>query len=532
MDLLGLRDRSLLGQGALVAFVTYWAVWIIYTRWFHPLAKFPGPFWASVTRAWTLLHVLHGDTEKRQMKLHAKYGLVPPGDILEPYLSSIGSVVRIAPNELVTSEPEAIQTLYGVRSFTAKATLGYVRTQYYPQQRLIGVARFPDHFSSEGGKQHGERRRIVSHVYTMTSILQSEKYIEKCIAVWLEKLGQMADRKESFDLWIWTRMYAYDVIGELYFSKMFGFLQAGHDHLGYIDATEDLVPVQFLAANMPTHVRGLFMLTGILFPKVRRALRALGDLTDATNAMLKDRLAAIQSDSEDKPQRHDILGKLLVISQERGKELDFVLDDIKMESFGAFFAGSETTALTLSGILYHILRNRSVYEKLTAEIDVAVQCNQLSTTHISYNEAIKLPYLTACIREGIRMHPITGVSFPRHAPSSGCTIGGYYIPPNARIGVNPGVMHFNKTVFGEDADQFRPDRWIDGDVSKMDRYIMQFGMGARTCLGKNISMCEIYKAIPELLKSYTFELAGDEDMQTTSYWLYKPVAIDVNVRRR
>lgn len=90
--------------------------------------------------------------------------------------------------------------------FGFQATLGYVRTQYYPQQRLIGVARFPDHFSSEGGKQHGERRRIVSHVYTMTSILQSEKYIEKCIAVWLEKLGQMADRKESFDLWIWTRM--------------------------------------------------------------------------------------------------------------------------------------------------------------------------------------------------------------------------------------------------------------------------------------------------------------------------------------
>lgn len=64
--------------------------------------------------------MLHGDAEKRQMKLHAKYGLVPPGEILEPYLSSIGSVVRIAPNELVTSEPEAIQTLYGVRSFTAK----------------------------------------------------------------------------------------------------------------------------------------------------------------------------------------------------------------------------------------------------------------------------------------------------------------------------------------------------------------------------------------------------------------------------
>ncbi|KAE8406696.1 cytochrome P450 [Aspergillus pseudonomiae] len=502
MDLLRLPDRSLLAQGTLVGVVTYWAVWIIYTRWFHPLAKFPGPFWASVTRLWTLLHVLPGNAEKRQMKLHAKYG----------------PVVRIAPNELVTSDPDAIQTLYGTKSLTTK-------TDFYLAFRPPW-ARFPDHFSSEGGKQHGERRRIVSHVYTMTSILQSEKYIEKCIDIWLEKLGEMADSKKSFDL------YAYDVIGELYFSKMFGFLQAGGDHLGYIDATEDLVPVQFLAANMPTYVRGLFMLTGFLFPKVRRALGALENLTDATNAMLKDRLATLQSDSESESQRQDILSKLLEISHKRGEELDFVLDDVKMESFGAFFAGSETTALTLSGILYHILRTPRVYAKLTAEIDAAVKCNQLSTPRISYNEAVKLPYLAACIKEGIRMHPITGVSFPRHAPSSGCMIGEHYIPGNARIGVNPGVMHFSKTIFGEDADRFRPERWIDGDASRMDRHIMQFGMGARTCLGKNISMCEIYKAIPELLRSFAFELGCDEEIQTTSYWLYKPVAIDVNVRRR
>lgn len=40
----------------------------------------------------------------------------------------------------------------------------------------------------------------------MTSILQSEQYVEKCIEVWVEKLGEMADRKVSFDLWLWTRM--------------------------------------------------------------------------------------------------------------------------------------------------------------------------------------------------------------------------------------------------------------------------------------------------------------------------------------
>ncbi|KAL4812363.1 cytochrome P450 [Aspergillus spinulosporus] len=470
--------RDLLVQGALVGIITYWVIWMIYTQTFHPLAKFLGSFWASVTRFWTVLHVLPGDAEKRQRKPHAEYG----------------PVVRIAPNELITSDPEAINTLYGVKSSTTK-------TDFYLAFRPPW-ARFPDHFSSQRGKQHGDRRRIVSNVYTMTS------------------LGEISDRKESFDLWIWTRMYAYDVIGELYFSKMFGFLQAGGDQLGYTDATDDLISVQFLAGNMPTYVRSLFMLTGIVFPKVRRALKALDILTNATNEMLKGRVAALDSnDATSKPQRADILGKLLDIMHKRGKEVDFEIRDVKMECFGGFFAGSETTALTLSGIFYHILHTPRIYTKLQAEIDAAASSGQLSTPHIAYTEAVKLPYLVACIEEGMCMHPITGVSFPRHAPAQGCSLGGYYIPGNARIGVNPAVIHFDKSVYGDDADVFSPERWIEASADK------------ERAMDGCISMCEIYKAIPQLMKEFTFELATKK-MQTTSYWPYKPVSIEVNVRRR
>ncbi|KAL4799714.1 cytochrome P450 [Aspergillus venezuelensis] len=499
-------DLSFVGGVACAAVVLYWGIWIVYARFFHPLARFPGPFWASVSRIWIILHVLPGDAEKGQLKLHAKYG----------------PVVRIAPNELITSDPAAMKALYGVQARTTK-------TDFYLAFRPPW-ARFPDHFSSEGGKQYADRRRIVNNVYTMTSILQSEQYVQKCIDVWMAKLGEIAAVKGSFDMWLWTRMYAYDVIGEMYFSNMFGFLEAGGDHLGYIEAVDDLIPVQFIAANMPTYLRGLFMLTGIMLPKVRGALKAMDRLTETSNKMLKGRLAALQSPDR-KLQRADILGKLLDISHNDGKRLDFELDDIKMEAFGGLFAGSETTALTLTGILYNIFRTPRVYSKLQSEIDSAFASTQLSTPNISYNEASKLPYLTACIKEGIRVHPITGASFPRHAPAAGCQLGASYIPGNTRIGVNPGVIHFDKSVFGDDADTFRPERWVEGDAANMDRYIMQFGMGNRTCLGKNIAMCEIYKAIPQLLSDFSFEL-GTKEMQTTSYWLHKPVALDVKVWRR
>lgn len=67
-------DKTLLVQGLLAVFIVYWTLWIIYARWLHPLAKFPGPFWASISRVWTVLHVLPGDAEKAQKKLHERYG--------------------------------------------------------------------------------------------------------------------------------------------------------------------------------------------------------------------------------------------------------------------------------------------------------------------------------------------------------------------------------------------------------------------------------------------------------------------------
>jgi cytochrome P450 len=54
------------------------------------------------------------------------------------------------------------------------------------------------------------------------------------------------------------------------------------------------------------------------------------------------------------------------------------------------------------------------------------------------------------------MHPVIGVSFPRHAPAQGCSIGGYYIPENARIGVYPAVIHFDKNIYGDDVDVLGP----------------------------------------------------------------------------
>ena len=131
------------------------------------------------------------------------------------------------------------------------------------------------------------------------------------------------------------------------------------------------------------------------------------------------------------------------------------------------------------------MRDPTIYKKLTAEVDLAVAQSLLSTP-IAYTEAIKLPYLKACINEGMRLHPSVGLTMPRVVPKGGATISGLYFPEGYRVGINGAVVHYNQEVFGTDSERFNPDRWIGGDAMRMEKCMIQFGAGSRTCLGKNV----------------------------------------------
>ena len=150
------------------------------------------------------------------------------------------------------------------------------------------------------------------------------------------------------------------------------------------------------------------------------------------------------------------------------------------------FAGADTTAIAVNSILYHLMRNPAAYEKLTAEIDAAMADGTLSIP-VAYAEAIKLPYLKACINEGMRLHPSVGLTMPRLVPAGGATISGFYLPKGYHVGVNGAVVQYDKDVFGPDADNFNPNRWIEGDAVRMDKTMIPFGAGPRTCIGKNVS---------------------------------------------
>lgn len=172
------------------------------------------------------------------------------------------------------------------------------------------------------------------------------------------------------------------------------------------------------------------------------------------------------------------------------------------------FAGSETTAISLSAVFYFLVKHPRVYAKLMQELDTAVADGIVESRPdktVSWPEAQKLTYLDAVVQESFRLHPAPGLILERVVPKQGMQICGEFVPGGTIVGCNAWIVQRRPEVFGVDVDTFRPERWIEASPDKLKEMkgtMLQFGAGARTCIGKNISLLEIYKLVPSFLRRF------------------------------
>ena len=175
-------------------------------------------------------------------------------------------------------------------------------------------------------------------------------------------------------------------------------------------------------------------------------------------------------------------------------------------------SNSSFRSVSLSALFYHLLRNPSSYRRLQEEIDRAFQgAGETATSTdscISMSTAQSLPYLSAVIKEAFRMHPAVAWAPERVVPPSGHVVCGQHLPGGTVVGVSAWMLHRDPTVFGDDADTFRPERWLEdeGEAREMEKNLLHFGAGAYSCLGRNIALMEMYVAVPALLRRFEVRL--------------------------
>ena len=125
--------------------------------------------------------------------------------------------------------------------------------------------------------------------------------------------------------------------------------------------------------------------------------------------------------------------------------------------------------------MYHLLRHSPSRNSLLAELH-SFDCRSPFTRPFpTWHEVKDLPYLDACVWEAVRLHPPFCLPLERVTPQGGITIGDMYFPEGTQIGMNPYVVNRHRGTFGEDVEEWRPERWLvkdEGERRKLEGSVM------------------------------------------------------------
>ena len=138
---------------------------------------------------------------------------------------------------------------------------------------------------------------------------------------------------------------------------------------------------------------------------------------------LNEHIAEAQEDKEAFAARRSFMTKALQLHWKDPNNVTMM--DVFVTAITNVGAGSDTTSISLAGIMYHLIGNSEAYAKLRQEIDDAAAQGKASNP-VTFAESQAMPYLQACIKEGLRLHPATGLPLMRIVPAGGATIAGQY----------------------------------------------------------------------------------------------------------
>ncbi|KAJ4341861.1 hypothetical protein N0V87_001526 [Didymella glomerata] len=461
----------------------------VYQTLTSPLRDVPGPFLARFTRLWELWAICKHETATLNIALHKRYG----------------PVVRLAPNRYSINDSEAAKVILGHHKAMDKSKF------YHP----FGQPNEYNMFSEPRLDNHAKIRRPLAQLYSQTTLLSYEPFVDTCTLILLKRLEEYTKEGKTLDVREMMQFYAFDVIGEITCGSRFGLMEDGGDKAGIIEAIDESLEYGAVVGLIPEWHWWIGTIADKLGmqPSFRKILNFV-------NFHIDNRVSGRTKSPED---RSDFLDKMLPMEQE-GKATRFHTRQAASQNIAA---GSDTTAISLTSVLAHLTMYPNTLAALRRELDEATAAGTLSDP-ATFQEAQKLPYLQAVIMEALRVHPAVAAPMTRVVGPQGLQIAGQFFPPGTEVGVNAWVIHNNKSIFGPDAHVFRPERWLTsnrGERAVLDRNFLAFGNGPRTCIGKNISLLEMSKVIPQIVRRYDFHVVPNEKGERYTWrtrWFAKP----------
>ncbi|KAE8853633.1 hypothetical protein HRS9122_00625 [Pyrenophora teres f. teres] len=373
-----------------------------------------------------------------------------------------GPVVRVMPNELSFNTARAWDDIYGHR-------VG-----------LANMDKDPIH-----------------------ALLEQEPILRDYVDLFVKRLREKAQRGEPANMVSWFNFCTFDIIGDLSFGEPFGCLREGE---GSESANWVVLIYEAIKSGAIEQATRRFAKPGSMtqkflmwcIPTVVRE-RRFRHLRNSTEKTVK-RLAM-------KTEHRDFIWYIL---RQREKKNEVSDDEVIMNAALFIVAGSETTATQLCGLTNYLLRDPERFKKLKDELRSACK----TEADINMDVLGSLPYMNACIEEGLRIFPPVPVGLLRTVPKGGSLIDGHAVPEYTSVCVSSwGASHSPSNFVLPDS--FIPERFLDIPESKaqfeidVKKAAQPFSTGPRGCIGKNLTYVELRLILGAFLWNFDVEFTEE-----------------------
>ncbi|KAL7083293.1 hypothetical protein ACP275_14G152300 [Erythranthe tilingii] len=246
--------------------------------------------------------------------------------------------------------------------------------------------------------------------------------------------------------------------------------------------------------------------------KLKKSLRVVDDFVYKLISSKSETMHNSHGDPSIQWKKQDILSRFLQFDEINPKYLrDIILNFI--------IAGKDTTATTLSWYIYMLCKHPLVQEKVAKEIedatnsnDAVINISEFIANFLSEESMEKMHYLHASLTETLRLYPAVPVD-AKICFSDDTMPDGFSVKKGDMVSYQPYAMGRMKFIWGEDAEEYNPERWLDENgLFRLESpfKFTAFQAGPRICLGREFAyrQMKIFSAV--LLRFFTFKLSDEE----------------------
>lgn len=424
-------------------------------------------------------------------------------------------MLRTGPNALSFGRVSAIKDIYGHGTPCTK-----------DEQYIVGAGSHYHLADVVDKAEHSRKRKVLSSAYALKNLERWEfkvaDKVQRMIAQ-IDKLCTSAPASnERFpapedvrvDVRAWFNFFSLDAILDIGLSSRLGFLDQGHDKCLAQRKDGTTFETNLRECLYPTARKQSWLIWSYDHYKV---LDKISNLIPYYNRMSKSAEgweAIVLYQSARRLERYRQGEKLddffqALMEDKNGRAQNLEWGEIVAEINIMMNAGSVTTAIALTNVLYQLILHPEILAKLRKEIDAALLPEEVVAP---YDKVKHLPYLRACLDESLRLWPPTPHGLPRKTPPEGLCIMDQYVPGNTTVSISALVAHRDETMFA-DADKFIPERFLGDKGKELQSAFITFSAGARGCIGRNISYLEQAVLLASVVHRYDFALPRGFELQ-------------------